>query len=357
MPTQANTLPLPVLLLHTLALALVLGATTPLAAEELNDEAPAQTLTTTDDERDAEPSDVQAATPAAGSEGDEERSVRRRRIAEISELRASYERFDSQRERAEFSGVQDDRVNQQDSSTLGFRFDGRLTFEERPAITYLGLLSVYRRQRIEGQGDPTELEDIIRIDAGTDVRSLGVRLWTRGELMPSLSGRYTTEFTPEPRFDAEGEEVDRARRQVIRGNLGGVARFDADLQELRLGGFVEHNFGVLEPYTVAGLSLSAIHERDMEVLRWRNTLEADYFFPSDRDSAKNLRFTLAARTSASVPLFAGLRLGAFASIYVFQGAIEETDDVVFTSIVGLDLGFSGRREVIVYDDPVVEPGS
>lgn len=267
-------------------------------------------------------------------------------IIDIADIRLTYERFGSSRDRDEYSSVQDDRVRQVDSSTLGVRVDTRLTLEERIAISYFQLLAVYRRQTINGLEDPVELEDLLRLEAGSDVRALSISLWQQGELMPSLAARYTTEFTPEDVVDPETSEViDERRRSVLRGSAGFVARLDGDLQEIRLSGFAERNFTAFEPYTVAGISFSAIHSHDFGNANWRNTLEADYFFPSDRDGPTHLRYTVAARTSLSMPLFAGLSAGLFASIYGFQGAIPETEEAAYTTLVGAEFGLRRRIEI------------
>ena len=238
-----------------------------------------------------------------------------------------------------YANVRESRVTTPGSFTFGLRAGGALGIDTRNLVFETSTKAVLTLNTV-GEEDYTELEDDLLVAADLGLKALSIR---KAPVYPFLQASYDTEFLRADELDDDGAVIGQQPRQKdLRGTAGATAsNLIPTVKTIKTGPFVEYDFSAEEGALEAGISLDVAQEVVKGPFKWGNTLVLSGWFPNAGDTDEDLLISLNLRSELGVILLGHLQLKVYADLLAYRGKVEATADPGLSTIVGVELAYSG----------------
>ena len=238
-----------------------------------------------------------------------------------------------------YANVRESRITTPGSFTFGLRADGTLGIDTRNLVFETRGKAVLTLNTI-GDEDPTELEDDLLLSADLGLKALSIR---KAPVYPFLQASYDTEFLRADELDDDGAVIGQQPRQKdLRGTAGATAsNLIPTVKTIKTGPFIEYDLSADSGALEAGISLDIAQEVAKGPLKWANTLVLSGWFPHRDDTDEDLLISANFRSELGVVLLGHLHLKVYADLLAYRGKVDATSDPGLSTIVGVELAYSG----------------
>ena len=259
-------------------------------------------------------------------------------LARLRRVSLKMERFKGADSEA-YSSVPETKVTSPSSFTLGTDIDASLDYSSKTFLADFRARAAFTRLQVKDQ-PAQESSDDLRISSSASLPGMKIPLGPKLRLMPYGEVLFDSEFTA-----AEGEEV-VPRQADLSFALGLSAGRWGPLRRFRLGVLTQRDLAItekpiewgarVEAETWVGFGPRLAWTCNVDMNIYGNTLEQD---------ESDLRFKTILDSRLSLPLARWLSLALYGQSFIFQGRVEQTQDVGATFTAGLAIDLVGAFEL------------